>query len=253
MFAIYAFCRAVDDIADEEGDRDERRRRLTEWRRDLDELYAGRTRLRCAQLAEPVRRFGLERADFEAVIDGMEMDVDQDIRAPDWATLDRYCDNVASAVGRLSIRAFGLVDESTPPGKLPEDARLLAHHLGRALQLTNILRDLDEDAERGRLYLPREALLTAGISDFTPEAALAHEGLGKACEEVARVARGHYEASERILAASPARAVKAPALMAAAYHSILDRLCERGFTAPREKVQASKLKVVLALLRYAFA
>ena len=101
MFAIYAFCRAVDDIADEEGDRDERRRRLTEWRRDLDELYAGRTRLRCAQLAEPVRRFGLERADFEAVIDGMEMDVDQDIRAPDWATLDRYCDNVASAVGRL--------------------------------------------------------------------------------------------------------------------------------------------------------
>ena len=166
MFAIYAFCRAVDDIADEEGDRDERRRRLTEWRRDLDELYAGRTRLRCAQLAEPVRRYGLERADFEAVIDGMEMDVDQDIRAPDWATLDRYCDNVASAVGRLSIRAFGLVDEFTPPGKLPEDARLLAHHLGRALQLTNILRDLDEDAERGRLYLPREALLAAGIVRF---------------------------------------------------------------------------------------
>ncbi len=91
------------------------------------------------------------------------------------------------------------------------------------------------------------------MSDFSPKAVLAHEGLGKACEEVARVARGHYEASERILAASPARAVKAPALMAAAYHSILDRLCERGFAAPREKVQASKLKIVLALLRYAFA
>ncbi len=253
MFAIYAFCRAVDDIADEDGDRDERRRQLAEWRHDLDELYAGRIRQRCAQLAEPVRRFGLDRADFEAVIDGMEMDVDQEICAPDWATLDRYCDNVASAVGRLSIRAFGLVDTSTPPGKLPEDARLLAHHLGRALQLTNILRDLDEDAERGRLYLPREALLAAGIADFAPKSVLAHEGLGQACEEVARVARGHYEEAERLLAASPARAEKAPALMAAAYHSILGRLCARGFAPPRAKVRASKLKIVLALLRYAFA
>ncbi len=253
MFAIYAFCRAVDDIADEEGDRDARRRQLDEWRHDLDELYVGRVRQRCALLAEPVRRYGLERADFDAVIDGMAMDVDADISAPDWATLDRYCDNVASAVGRLSIRAFGLVDETTPPGKLPEDARLLAHHLGRALQLTNILRDLDEDAERGRLYLPREALLAAGITDFTPKAVLAHEGLGRACDEVAQAARKHFEASDLLLAASPARAVKAPALMAAAYRSILDRLCARGFAPPREKVQASKLKIVLALLRYAFA
>ena len=89
----------------------------------------------------------------------MEMDVPQDIRAPDLATLDLYCDRVASAVGRLSVRVFGLPED---------DGILLAHHLGRALQLTNILRDIDEDAGIGRLYLPREALLQAGIASDDP-------------------------------------------------------------------------------------
>ena len=85
----------------------------------------------------------------------MEMDVAADIRAPDLATLDLYCDRVAVAVGRLSTRVFGM--EEAPGGEL-------AHHLGRALQLTNILRDLDEDAAIGRLYLPRELLVQAGIA-----------------------------------------------------------------------------------------
>ena len=251
MFAIYAFCRAVDDIADEEGDRDERRRRLTEWRRDLDELYAGRTRLRCAQLAEPVRRFGLERADFEAVIDGMEMDVDQDIRAPDWATLDRYCDNVASAVGRLSIRAFGLVDESTPPGKLPEDARLLAHHLGRALQLTNILRDLDEDASIGRLYLPREDLCAAGISEIAePGEVLANPALTQACAPTIARATEHFDEAARIMAQCPRASVCAPRIMADVYRAILVSLERRGFAPPRQRIRTPRHRVLLAILRY---
>lgn len=108
MFAIYAFCRAVDDIADDEGDRDDRRKALDRWREDLDALYAGQIRPSNAFLAGAVRRFKLDRADFEAVIDGMQMDVDEDICAPSWEKLDLYCDRVASAVGRLSVRAFGL-------------------------------------------------------------------------------------------------------------------------------------------------
>ena len=100
-----------------------------------------------------MRSYDLSHEDFDAVIDGMAMDAAQDIRAPDWATLDLYCDRVASAVGRLSVRIFGLA---------PEPGEALAHHLGRALQLTNILRDIDEDAGVGRLYLPREALEQRG-------------------------------------------------------------------------------------------
>jgi phytoene synthase len=142
MYAIYAFCRAVDDIADGDAPNAVRYAALERWRAEIDRLAEGRPLTLGAALAAPARRFGLRREDFHAVIDGMAMDAEADIRAPDWTTLDLYCDRVASAVGRLSVRVFGLDAET---------GDRLAHHLGRALQLTNILRDLDEDAGRGRL------------------------------------------------------------------------------------------------------
>ena len=134
--------------------REPRRAALDRWRADIDRLFQGDVTPRPPTSPSRSRRFGLRREDFHAVIDGMEMDLDADLRAPDWATLDLYCDRVASAVGRLSVRIFGIE---------PKTGDRLAHHLGRALQLTNILRDLDEDAAIGRLYLPREALQHAGI------------------------------------------------------------------------------------------
>ncbi len=250
MFAIYTFCRAVDDIADDEGERAARRDALDDWRYDLDELYAGRIRPRSAFLAEPVRRFRLERADFEAVIDGMAMDVEEDICAPAWDKLELYCDRVASAVGRLSVRAFGLVDEGD--AELPTAPKLLAYHLGRALQLTNILRDLDEDAARGRLYLPREALEEAGVATHAPHAALAHPALNTVCAPVMQRARDHFEQADLVMAGLSKAAVKAPYLMSAGYRSILDGLTTRGFSPPRAPVRMSRVKLVGALLKHAF-
>ena len=132
MFEIYSFCRQVDDIADSTGPRETRRRDLDRWRSDIDAIYSQQSVPRLAGLERAVRQFDLRREDFHAVIDGMDMDVVGDIRAPDDATLDLYCDRVASAVGRLSVRVFGMPEA---------DGIALAHHLGRALQLTNILRD----------------------------------------------------------------------------------------------------------------
>src|SRR5208282_1445128 len=152
MFEIYSFCRAVDDIADDPGPREPRREQLARWRSDIDAVYCKAPPPQLGGLAQAVRTFDLQRVDFIAIIDGMEMDVVADIRAPDRATLDLYCDRVACAVGRLSVRVFGMQ---------PDAGIALAHHLGRALQLTNVLRDLDEDAALGRLYLPREALQAA--------------------------------------------------------------------------------------------
>src|SRR6201998_4388699 len=159
MFQIYSFCRQVDDIADSAGPRPERLAALQQWREDIDAWYQGHPPERLQDYVASVQRFGLLREDFLAIVDGMEMDVPQDIRAPDMATLDLYCDRVASAVGRLSVRVFALPEE---------DGIWLAHHLVRALQLTNILRDIDEDAGLGRLYLPREALNEAGIAETDP-------------------------------------------------------------------------------------
>jgi presqualene diphosphate synthase len=241
MYAVYRFCRAVDDVADGGGSPARRLADLERWRADIGALFARRAPAELGDIAEAVRRFGLRQADFDTVIDGMAMDAAGDIRAPDWATLDLYCDRVASAVGRMSVRIFGM----------PADAgEALAHHLGRALQLTNILRDIDEDAAVGRLYLPREALNAAGIASDEPLAVAADERLPAACADVVARAGMHFETSRSIMAGQPRSVVRAPRLMAAAYGSVLDRLVARGFAPPRRRVRASKLRVLVSLLRY---
>jgi len=242
MFAIYEFCRLVDDIADEEGPTpEERRAQLDVWRRGLDALYEGGSTDRTRSLVDPVRRYGLKKEDFLAVIDGMEMDIGEPIVAPDFETLDLYCDRVASAVGRLSVHIFGMEEE---PGVK------LAYHLGRALQFTNILRDLDEDAAIGRLYLPREALDAAGVATDDPLVAAADPKLNAACIEVAKRARWHFDQTGPLMAKAPRQAVKAPRMMAAVYRSILDRMLAEGFAPPRRRAKASRLRILGAFLRY---
>jgi phytoene synthase len=242
MFQIYSFCRQVDDIADSPGAREPRRAALQAWRDDVDALYAGRPPARLADYAASVRAFGLAREDFLAIIDGMEMDVVDDIRAPDLATLDLYCDRVASAVGRLSVKVFGMPRE---------DGILLAHHLGRALQLTNILRDIDEDAAIGRLYLPREALFHAGITSNDPSRVAADRALPKVCQSVAERAKAHFAEAEAIMKRNSRRAVRAPRIMEKYYRAILDLLIARGFAAPRAPVRVGKLARLAIVLRYA--
>ena len=241
MFDVYAFCRAVDDIADGDAHQDDPAGAMQCWRDEIDALYAGGAPGETAHLAPHVAHYGLKREDFVAVIDGMDMDLRGPIVAPDAATLDLYCDRVASAVGRLSVRIFG-IEESVGVE--------LAHHLGRALQLTNILRDIDEDAVRGRLYLPREALLAAGMTELTPAAVVAHPRLAEGCAPLLAQAHVHFEAAQHIMERAPRAAVKAPRLMAAAYADVLARLEKRGFAAPRLRVGVDKLKMLGALLRW---
>jgi phytoene synthase len=240
MFEIYSFCRAVDDIADDLGPRDPRRGQLQAWRADIDAIYAGSPPAALAGLAQAVKAFALKHDDFLAVIDGMEMDVDADIRAPDWPTFDLYCDRVACAVGRLSVRVFGMEEQA---------GLALARELGNALQLTNILRDLDEDSTMGRLYLPREALRDAGIISTDPASVLANPMLGEACNAVVSRALEHFRQAKAIMARSPRRVVRAPRIMGEAYRAILDKLVARGFAPPREPVRHSRVKLLLILLR----
>ena len=239
MFEIYSFCRAVDDIADDGLPRDVAKARLGRWRADLAALYAGEAPARLAALAQAVAQFGMKQDDFLAVIDGMEMDVERTIGAgaTDWATLDLYCDRVASAVGRLSTPVFGMEEG---------DGVALAHHLGRALQLTNILRDLDEDAAIDRLYLPVEALRAAGV---TASRAVDDPRIHEACLTVAARAQAHFQAALAIFACTPPRISRTPRIMGEAYHYILDQLLVRGWTAPRAPLKLGKLKLVSIVVR----
>lgn len=243
MFQIYSFCRQVDDIADSDGPRGERLAALQQWRDDIDALYQGQPPARLRDYAASVQEFGLKREDFLAIVDGMEMDVPADIRAPDLATLDLYCDRVASAVGRLSVRVFGLPQD---------DGILLAHHLGRALQLANILRDIDEDAGIGRLYLPLEGLLHAGITSNDPQKVIADPALPKVCASLVTRARAHFEKADEVMDRNSRRTVRAPRIMSKYYRAILELLVARGFALPRAPVRLNKAARIAILLRYAF-
>jgi phytoene synthase len=242
MFAIYAFCRKVDDIADDGlGTRPERHDKLEQWRADLAALYAGEVRPQVRFLAPAVAQYGLRQDDFLAILDGMDMDVAEDIVAPDLATLDLYCDRVASAVGRLSIKVFGM-DEG--PGFD------LAHHLGRALQLTNILRDIDEDASIGRLYLPREYLEEMNCCrQMDPKTIINQPAIDGVCRKVAKLAHHHYEEANRVMAARPKGRIKTPRLMGAVYSEILKASEAQGFAPPRHRVSLPKSRLLSLVLR----
>jgi len=242
MFEIYSFCRLVDDVADSTAPHAERRRGLAEWRNRIEVIYAGRPAPEFRSLAQAVRDFSLRKEDFLAVIDGMDMDAAEDICGPDWAKLDLYCDRVASAVGRLSVRVFGMGEQ---------DGVALAHHLGRALQLTNILRDIDEDAGLGRLYLPSEELQKAGIVAKEPVAVLSSAGLGQVCDAVAARALGHFQEADAIMARNPRRTVKAPRIMEEVYRVMLQGMMARGWSPPRTRVSVSGLRLSWIAVQYA--
>jgi presqualene diphosphate synthase len=243
MFDIYAFCRAVDDIADGDAPAAVRRVELEQWRRDIDACYAGKAPVRLLSLHRQIVAFDLAHEDFHAVIEGMMMDVDAVPCAPDASTLETYCDRVASAVGRLSVKVFGMQRD---------DGVALAHHLGRALQMTNILRDIDEDADIGRVYLPRQALLAAGVRLGAPADIAAHPAVPAACAILAAQAQEHFEAAMAIMRHCPRRAARAPRIMAAVYHELLVRLLARGWNRPRQPVKIPKLRLISIVLRHAF-
>jgi presqualene diphosphate synthase len=242
MFAVYSFCKAVDDIADGDAPRPWRLAQLADWRKRIAALYAGSVPAGLAELARAIAQYSLRQADFLTVIDGMEMDAAEDIRAPTFERLDLYCDCVASAVGRLSVRIFGLEDRDGVP---------LAHHLGRALQLTNILRDIDEDAAVGRLYLPHEALRHAGIESTEPEAVALDPRLGAACDLVVGRARQHFREADAVMARCPRRLVRAPRMMEQAYLRILEDMVQRGWAWPRNRVHVSRSHLLKIALRHA--
>lgn len=227
MFAVYAFCREVDDIADGDAGVEDPLKALGAWRDRIHDVFSGVTRNALDRvLLVTITRFALKAKDFLDVIDGMAMDCGAPLVAPDEKTLDLYCDRVASAVGRLSTAVFGDV---SPP------AERVAYHLGRALQLTNILRDLGEDSARGRLYLPAEMLERFNVPADPVEALYAH-GLDPLCRVMARRAQDHFREARKAMALCGRTAMRPARMMAASYHPVLEALERRGWTNPERKI-----------------
>lgn len=242
MSALYAFCREVDDVADEDSRPiDERRRRLSDWREDVRvACNGGSPRFPVNRELQPViSEFRLPFQLFHELIQGVEMDLTQ-TRYPDEPALETYCYHVASVVGLLSIEVFGYTD----PG-----CREYAVHLGKALQLTNILRDVGNDAVRGRIYIPEDQLRRFGV---TADEILNHqpsERFQALARWLASRARDYFGRARATLPASDRRNMVAAELMGSVYWRLLRVLEKETFpvlsAVPVRLSKATKISVIL--------
>jgi 15-cis-phytoene synthase len=222
MSALYAFCREIDDVADDESAAvDQRRQQLTAWREDIAAACAGKApQFRTNQDLQPfIAVHKLPFSLFDELIRGVEMDLDIK-RYVSFEELEQYCYRVASVVGLLSIEIFGY--------KNP-DCRVYADHLGKALQLTNILRDVRTDAERGRIYLPLKELAVHGVTECDILEGRYSDRFYALAQTTAARAREHYTAARRTLPAEDRRSMASAELMASVYWNLLGKLERRRF------------------------
>jgi 15-cis-phytoene synthase len=250
MYALYAFCREVDDVVDEANDPRQAREQLAFWRKDLDRAFsqANPEHPVSIELSQAIVGFNLPTAPFYDLIDGMEMDLNQQ-RFKNREELTVYCRKVAVAVGLIAIPIFCLGTSAASQDN--ERMSRFAHHLGMALQLTNILRDINEDAERGRIYIPQSLLSEYGLSEADLLAGRWCQSLGQALTQLGIEAENHFQAAETLITDRAERNCLFPALvMSGIYRRYLIILKQRGFdslTRPLKLSSPTKLLLTVKI------
>ena len=232
--ALYAFCREVDDAVDETTDRSVARLKLAWWRGEIEALFEGGTPQHpvARALGDVVVPFRLQRAHFEEIIDGMAMDLDRN-RYPDFAALREYCYRVAGVVGLLSAGIFGYQDPRTLE---------YASDLGLAFQLTNIIRDVGEDARRGRIYLPLDEMERFGVSPADVLAGQEGDSLRRLIEFQIERALGFYRQALDELPAIDRAAQRPGIMMAAIYRTLLEEIRADGCRVLRQRIALTPVR-----------
>jgi phytoene synthase len=239
MTALYAYCREVDDVVDECSDASVARTTLNWWRNEVAAIYGGKPQHPVAQALVPVvRQFNLAQEHLLEIIDGMEMDLDQP-RYADFKSLQLYCYRVASVVGLLSAEIFGYTDRRTLK---------YAHDLGIAFQLTNIIRDVGEDARRNRIYLPLDEMQQFGVTAADILSARETGNFHQLMAFQIERARRYYRQAFEHLPAADRRSQRAGLIMAAVYQATLDEVETSGCHVLKERVSlTTRYKLWLAL------
>jgi len=231
--ALYAFCREVDDVVDETSDAQVAAAKLAWWRLEVAKLFSGNPQHPVTQaLAVFKDRYSIAQDRLNEIIDGMEMDLTQ-TRYLDWPGLERYCYRVAGAVGLLAAAIFGY-----------RDARTLdyARELGTAFQLTNIIRDVGEDARKNRIYLPMADLKEFGVPAADILQARETPEFGRLMAFEAARARSHYKKAMQVLPDADRRAQRPGLIMAAIYRTLLDEIERDGFRVLTRRTSLTPLR-----------
>ena len=245
MYAVYAFCREVDDIADDEVlTADQKLTLLQDWRKEIDRIFAGRPEYPTGfALVGAVREFNLPRQEFILMIEGMETDARAPVIAPSWDALFAYTRRAAGAAGQLSMPIFG-----APAGEVSDR---FAISLGDALQLTNILRDVESDATEGRIYLRKELLDKHNCAPV-PQTISTADGLPLVRADLAEVARQKFEDARIALKQLDWRILRPALLMMGVYERYLDRMTARGWANGQPRLTLSKAEKLAIAARWFF-
>lgn len=240
--ALYAFCREVDDVVDECSEPQLAAVKLSWWKTELDRLFAGSPSHPVGKALEPrISDYGLPRDAFDAIIAGCEMDLSQN-RYATWSELDRYCDRVAGAVGLLSARIFAKAERDDQPAG--QDTLEYAMLLGRALQYTNIIRDVGDDARKGRIYLPLEALSTHRV-DVASILRLEHtQALQQMLSEMATRAHSLYDQALQILPRDERAAQRPGLIMASIYRELLRLIESESYQVLHQRISVAPARKV---------
>jgi len=231
--ALYAFCREVDDIADECHEPDIARIKLEWWRTELVSTYADHPSHPVSQALLPaIRHYGLAQEQLEEIIDGMEMDL-QHVRYPDFKALQLYCYRVAAVVGQLAATIFGYTDRNTLK---------YAHDLGIAFQLTNIIRDVGEDARRNRIYLPQDELMQFGVSESDLLAGHSSPAFRALLAHQTTRAQHYYQQAMQELPKADHRNQRPGLVMAAIYQAVLNEIVRDDYPVLKQRVSLTPIR-----------
>jgi phytoene synthase len=233
ILALYAFCREVDDAVDEVGDPGVARAKLAWWAQEIARIYRGEPQHPVGKaLAPVVRTYALDQPQLTEILEGMSMDLDYN-RYPDFPTLELYCHRVAGVVGLLSARIFGYTDAHTLD---------YARTLGLAFQLTNIIRDVGEDARRNRIYLPLDELQRFGLTADDLIALRQDQRFARLMAFQIERAREHYARALALLPAADRKAQRPGLIMAAIYRTLLDEIQASGGAVLNQRIALTPIR-----------
>lgn len=246
MYTIYAFFRHIDDIVDGSLPNEKKIELINAWREELNNIYDKKvpTTDIGRKIYKNCMRFKLPKSEFVKMLDSISMDLPIPIQAPNMDEFNQYCRGVAGVPGNLTLRIFGCEDEIL--------IEQLSETLGRALQITNILRDIKEDAQAQRIYIPAEMLEYAGISSRDPHIVLVDKNLAIAREKLSQIADMDYKKAFELIKTLPNKHVRSIRMIAEIYKRYFDIMQNRGWEVISPKPKISKLNKLCLILRAFF-
>lgn len=241
MFAIYAFCRTVDDIADNDQKKKIKLSQLKDWKYKINKLYKNLpsdsiTR----ELLRSKNKFGLKKEDFLSIVEGMQMDIVEEIIYPSKKKIELYCNRVAGAVGCLSMNIFGIKSDL---------GRSYAKILGKAFQFTNILRDLKEDSLRNRCYIPLDIIKKFKKEKKSPKELIQSSDFELVNKEMIKITQKYYNDAEKISTRFEQKDLRAAILMKEFYYNIFKKLTANNKNL-KKKIKLSKIEKLIIIIKY---